>query len=176
MSIVETAARLARERLAPRAAEYDRDAKNPVDSWRDLWRDGLLGATIPRAHGGLGLDMPSYIGVVRVLAGGCASTAMTLHMHSTVMRFIDTLGTEAQRRRYFPEVVTHGKLEVTSRVIQTVGGRGAYRDFPAERAFRDMRTATLMPPTADRMLETIGKSALGLTEAMFRVSGGAPGA
>jgi len=26
------------------------------------------------------------------------------------------------------------------------------------------------------MLETIGKSALGLTEAMFRVSGGAPGA
>ena len=388
MSIVETAARLARERLAPRAAEYDRDAKNPVDSWRDLWRDGLLGATIPRAHGGLGLDMPSYIGVVRVLAGGCASTAMTLHMHSTVMRFIDTLGTEAQRRRYFPEVVRHGKLfgswgsepavslsrtllmetairaadddwvidgvkhfctmalgasyymvwcaldggtdmdkallqalvpaeapgmatdgkwdtlgmrgtyspsvtfkavrvpaeaalgqpgsavqvgviesfalgyaavyvgiaeaalafavdylrrrvvkpenvsvaqdptvqrhigelavrldaarlvleqsaagweaaeivergllanrakylasevglEVTSRVIQTVGGRGAYRDFPAERAFRDMRTATLMPPTADRMLETIGKSALGLTEAMFRVSGGAPGA
>ena len=50
MSIVETAARLARERLAPRAAEYDRDAKNPVDSWRDLWRDGLLGATIPRAR------------------------------------------------------------------------------------------------------------------------------
>jgi len=44
--------------------------------------------------------------------------------------------------------------------------------FPAERAFRDMRTATLMPPTADRMLETIGKSALGLTEAMFRVSSG----
>jgi len=36
VSIVETAARLARERLAPRAAEYDRDAKNPVDSWRDL--------------------------------------------------------------------------------------------------------------------------------------------
>ena len=270
--VLERAGRLARERLAPRAADYDRDATNPVDSWRELWREGLLGAAIPRAHGGLALDMPT-VGVIRALAGGCASTAMTLHMHSTVMRFIDTLGTEAQKRRYFPEVVRHGKLfgswgsepavslsrtllmetairaeddgwvidgvkhfctvvkpenisvaqdptvqrhvgelavrldaarlvlaqsaagwevadivergllanrakylasdvglDVTSRVIQTVGGRGAYRDFPAERAFRDMRTATLMPPTADRMLETIGKSALGLTEAMFRVS------
>jgi alkylation response protein AidB-like acyl-CoA dehydrogenase len=386
--VLEAAARLAREELAPRAADYDREATNPVESWRALWRSGLLASTIPRAHGGLGLDMPTYAGVIRTLAGACASTAMTLHMHSTVMRFIDALGTEAQRRRYFPEVVQHGKLfgswgsepavslsrtllmetaireaedgwaidgvkhfctmalgasyymvwcaldggtdmgkalvlalvpaeapgmrtdgawdtlgmrgtyspsvtftgvrvpadatlgqpgsavqvgvieafalgyaavyvgiaeaalafavdflrrrvvkpenvsvaqdptvqrhvgelavrldgarlvleqsatgweradivkrgllanrakylasevglEVTSRVIQTVGGRGAYRAYPAERAFRDMRTATLMPPTADRMLETIGKSALGLTEAMFRVSTGPQGA
>src|SRR5438046_10669928 len=54
--------------------------------------------------------MPTYVGVIRTLAGGCASTAMTLHMHATVMRFLDTLGTEAQRRRYFPEVVAHGRL------------------------------------------------------------------
>ncbi|HVQ26655.1 MAG TPA: acyl-CoA dehydrogenase family protein, partial [Planctomycetota bacterium] len=65
-------------------------------------------------------------------------------------------------------------LEVTSKCIQVVGGRGAYRDYPVERAFRDARTATLMPPTMDRMAELIGKSALGLTEGMFRISG-APG-
>ncbi len=35
---------------------------------------------------------------------------MTLHMHSTVMRFIDALGTEDQKRRYFHEVVEHGRL------------------------------------------------------------------
>jgi alkylation response protein AidB-like acyl-CoA dehydrogenase len=386
--IVGTAARLAREKLAPRAAEYDRDAKNPLDSWRDLWRDGLLAAAIPAAYGGLALDMPTYVAVIRELARGCASTAMTVHMHSTVMRFIDALATEEQKRRYFGEVVRAGKLfgswgsepavslsrtflmetairadgdgwvidgikhfctmalgasyymvwcaidgeadmgkaliqavvpadapgmatdgkwdtlgmrgtyspsvtftgvrvdaeatlgqpgaaiqvgvvesfglgyaavyvgiaeaslafaidylkkrvvrpenisvaqdptvqrhigelavrldaarlvleqaaagweradmvqrgmlanrakylasevglELTSRVIQTVGGRGAYKDFIAERAFRDMRTATLMPPTVDRMLETIGKSALGLTDGMFRIGGGPQGA
>jgi butyryl-CoA dehydrogenase len=58
-------------------------------------------------------------------------------------------------------------LEITSKVIQVVGGRGAYRDFPAERALRDVRTSTLMPPTPDRMLEAIGKSALGLDTPMF---------
>lgn len=108
--VVETAARVTREKLAPRAAEYDRDARNPVDSWRDLAAEGLLGVAVPAAYGGLGLDMPTYVDVIRTVAGGCANTAMTMHMHSTVMRFIDALGTDAQKRRYFPEVVQHGRL------------------------------------------------------------------
>jgi alkylation response protein AidB-like acyl-CoA dehydrogenase len=73
-------------------------------------------------------------------------------------------------------VATEAALEVTSRVVQVVGGRGAYKEFPAERAFRDVRTATLMPPTVDRMLEAIGKRALGIEEGMFRFGGGPQGA
>jgi alkylation response protein AidB-like acyl-CoA dehydrogenase len=96
VSIVETAACLARERLAPRAAHYDREAANTLESWRDLHAEHLLAAAVPVSHGGLGLDMPAYVEVIRVLAQGCASTAMTLHMHSTVMRFIEALGTPAQ--------------------------------------------------------------------------------
>ena len=78
-------------------------------------------------------------------------------------------GNLANRAKY---LATEVSLEVTSRVIQVVGGRGAYREFPLERAFRDVRTSTLMPPTMDRMLEAIGKSALGLTEGMFRINAG----
>ena len=381
--LVERADALTREKIAPRAAMYDREGKNPVESWSDLQREGYLACAVPTAYGGMGLDMATYIGVVRVIARGCASTAMTLHMHSTVMRFIDALGTDAQKRRYFAEVVEHGRLfgswgsepavslsrsflvetvvrqdrddyvvdgvkhfctmalgashymvwcaleggtdmgkallqvlvpadapgiatdgkwntlgmratfspsvtftgvrvakdtalgdpgtalrvgvvesfalgyaavyagiaegalafaidyakqrivkpenvpvahdptvqrhvgelaahldaarlvladtaerweaadvqergvlgnkakyiatevglAVTSKVIQVVGGRGAYKDFPAERAFRDLRTSTLMPPTVDRMLEGIGKNALGIDGGMFRVAG-----
>jgi hypothetical protein len=33
-----------------------------------------------------------------------------------------------------------------------------------------------MPPTLDRMAEAIGKGALGLTEAMFKMSGASPSA
>jgi alkylation response protein AidB-like acyl-CoA dehydrogenase len=68
-------------------------------------------------------------------------------------------------------LATEAGLAVTSKVIQVVGGRGAYKDFPAERAFRDLRTSTLMPPTVDRMLEGIGKNALGLDGGMFKVAG-----
>src|SRR5207245_2460530 len=84
------------EEIAPLAARYDSAGTNPVESWRALEREGFLGAAIPKAYGGLGLDMPTYIAVVRTLAGGCANTAMTVHMHSTVMRFIAAPGTEAQ--------------------------------------------------------------------------------
>jgi alkylation response protein AidB-like acyl-CoA dehydrogenase len=54
--------------------------------------------------------MATYIAVIRTIAQGCANTAMTVHMHSTVMRFIDALGTEAQKHRYFGEVVARGRL------------------------------------------------------------------
>jgi alkylation response protein AidB-like acyl-CoA dehydrogenase len=82
----------------------------------------------------------------------------------------DTLerGVLANRAKY---LATEVSLDVTSKVIQIVGGRGAYKDYPAERAFRDVRTATLMPPTIDRMIEAIGKSALGLDGAMFNMKG-----
>jgi hypothetical protein len=33
-----------------------------------------------------------------------------------------------------------------------------------------------MPPTVDRMIETIGKSALGISDTMFRMDPGARGA
>ena len=71
-------------------------------------------------------------------------------------------------------VATEAGLHVTSHAVQVVGGRGAYRDAPVERAYRDMRTATLMPPTMDRMLEAIGKSALGLQGGMFTLGAGPP--
>ena len=54
-------------------------------------------------------------------------------------------------------LATEVGLEVTSTAIQFVGGRGAYKDYPAERAFPGVRTSTLMSPTMDRRLEAIGK-------------------
>jgi acyl-CoA dehydrogenase len=80
-------------------------------------------------------------------------------------------GPLANRAKY---LATEVGLQVTSKAIQVVGGRGAYKDYPVERAFRDLRTCTLMPPTVDRMLEAIGKSALGLDAAMFHVAGTPP--
>jgi alkylation response protein AidB-like acyl-CoA dehydrogenase len=109
-AVVERVAELAREKIAPRAAHYDAIAANPVESWRELWPEGLLAMAIPQDYGGLGLDMPTYIGAIEALAQACANTAMTVHMHSTVHRFIAALGTPAQRARYFAETVERGKM------------------------------------------------------------------
>lgn len=109
-AVIERVERLTRERIAPRAAHYDAAGTNPVESWRDLWVEGFLAMAIPREYGGLGLDMPTYIGAIEALAKGCANTAMTVHMHSTVHRFIEALATTAQKRRYYAETVERGKM------------------------------------------------------------------
>jgi hypothetical protein len=46
-AVVALAERLTQERIAPRAGEYDAAGANPIESWRDLWREGLL-AGAPR--------------------------------------------------------------------------------------------------------------------------------
>jgi alkylation response protein AidB-like acyl-CoA dehydrogenase len=109
-AVIERIEQLTRENIAPRAAHYDAMAANPVESWRALRAEGFLAMAVPQEHGGLGLDMPSYIGAIETLATGCANTAMTVHMHSTVHRFIAALGTPAQQRRYFAETVQQGKM------------------------------------------------------------------
>ena len=53
--LVARVATLARERFAPRAAAYDRDAAFPAEDFVDLFKAGLFGASIPREYGGLGL-------------------------------------------------------------------------------------------------------------------------
>ena len=67
----------------------------------------------------------------------------------------------ASRAKY---AATQAALMVTSRCLQTVGGRGAHRASPLERLFRDVRTATLMPPNADRALEVIGRAELAVDD------------
>ena len=108
--LLATAERVARECLEPRAEHYDRTASHPRESWRDLWEQGFLGMAVPERYGGLGLDMLSYTMVIERLAQGCTSSAMTLHMHSVVQRFIDALCTPQQKSALYPDVVDSGKL------------------------------------------------------------------
>lgn len=67
----------------------------------------------------------------------------------------------AARAKY---VATEAALMVTSKAVQIVGGRSVHRRYPLERLFRDVRTATLMPPNVDRSMELIGKAMLDITD------------
>ena len=57
-TILDRAERVTRETIAPRASQYDVAGANPIESWRALWREGLLAGTVPAAHGGLGPTCP----------------------------------------------------------------------------------------------------------------------
>ena len=63
----------------------------------------------------------------------------------------------AARAKYAASLAS---LDVTSQCLQTVGGRGARKDMHLERLYRDVRTATLMPPNIDVSLELVGRAEL----------------
>ena len=139
--VLQVARRLATDCLAPRAAQYDSAATHPVDSWRDVWREGLLAMGIPERFGGLGLDMLTYVKAIELLTAGCTNTGMTVHMHSTVTRFIDALATEEQKTFYFREIVEDGKLF------------GSWGSEPETRGGTALRLTTITPQDGGFVIE-----------------------
>jgi alkylation response protein AidB-like acyl-CoA dehydrogenase len=65
-------------------------------------------------------------------------------------------------------IATTSALTVTRVAIDLAGGPGVLRRFPAERYFRDARTATVMVPAYDHALETVAKNELGYAEREIR--------
>jgi len=113
-ALVERVAKLARERLAPRAAHYDRTASFPAEDFDDLFAAGLLGAAVPREHGGLGLgpvrgDAFTLWMMTKELAKADLSLARCWEGHANSLVLIDALGSEEQRRRWFAGVVERGE-------------------------------------------------------------------
>jgi alkylation response protein AidB-like acyl-CoA dehydrogenase len=75
------ARRLGKARLAPRAAEYDRDARFPTENYADLRDAGLLAIAVPRQHGGLGAGYRAYMTTAAEIGRYCGATALTYNMH-----------------------------------------------------------------------------------------------
>jgi alkylation response protein AidB-like acyl-CoA dehydrogenase len=127
--IVERAAALARERFAGRAARHDEESSFPYENYRDLHEARLLALAVPRDHGGAGADAIAYVHALREMAKGCSATALTFNMHSTVTGFVAALGTEAQKRRIFGEIVGRGAriASITSEPEQSFRDRFVFQ-------------------------------------------------
>jgi hypothetical protein len=69
---------LARERVAPRAAEIDRSAEFPEDLRVLLAEQGILGLPFPERHGGLGADLLTVCLAIEALSAACATTGLIL--------------------------------------------------------------------------------------------------
>ena len=110
-ALVQTAARLARENFAPRAASYDANATFPFENYQDLREAGLLALTVPTEYGGLASDPTTYALTLLEIAKGCPATALTFNMHANVLGgFLTVLATPEQQRRYYSRVIEEGAL------------------------------------------------------------------
>lgn len=94
------------EKEVARVAEHtDQTEEPPVDLLRKAAAQGFLGATIPEAYGGAGLDYLTYTLLAEEISRYCLSTATALgiHLMLSAMTVLDG-GTEAQKRAYLPRL------------------------------------------------------------------------
>ncbi|MGH2502999.1 MAG: acyl-CoA dehydrogenase family protein [Ktedonobacterales bacterium] len=97
---------LARERVAPRAAEIDAKGEFPWDMKELLAKQDILGMPFPEELGGLGSSELSILMVIEELAKACATTSLLLCVQQLGSLPILLAGTEEQKRRWIPKLAT----------------------------------------------------------------------
>lgn len=116
-ALVDRVRELAREKFAPRAAYYDREATFPAEDFKDLFAAGLIAPVVPEEHGGLGLgpyrgDVFTLWMMTKEMAKADLSLARCWEGHVNSLVLLDGIANAEQKARWFKTVVERGDLWV----------------------------------------------------------------
>ena len=100
VSLRDSARRFTRERITPIAAECDREARFPMDVFREAWEIGLVNPTCPEAYGGSGMGEFANALIVDELAYGCTGIETSILANGLALTPIKLGGTEEQKKKY----------------------------------------------------------------------------
>ncbi len=100
------------ERIAPHAAEYDRDQVFPQKSFDACVEMELPSLSVPAAYGGAGADMVTQAIMAEELARACASTSVTMLISKLGMLPVMNFASEAIKHAYLPRIAS-GELQAS---------------------------------------------------------------
>jgi len=107
----ETVRTFARERVAPVAAELDREQRFPYELVEELAELGLMGMTITEEYGGAGADTVAYAIAIEELTRIDSSVAITVAAHHSLGTLpIYYFGSDEQKERWLPDLASGRKL------------------------------------------------------------------
>jgi isovaleryl-CoA dehydrogenase len=102
-----TVQQFAADEITPRAAEIDRTNQFPADLWRKMGDLGLLGITVEEAYGGTAMGYLAHVIAMEEVSRASASVGLSYGAHSNLcVNQIHRNGTEAQKRKYLPKLVS----------------------------------------------------------------------
>ncbi len=103
----DTVRRFAESRIAPLAAETDRNNAFPMHLWRELGVLGVLGITAPEDYGGAGMGYLAHCVAMEEISRASASIGLSYGAHSNLcVNQITRNGSPAQREKYLPKLIS----------------------------------------------------------------------
>jgi butyryl-CoA dehydrogenase len=101
----------ATERIAPAAAEIDEGGRFPRELVGEMASHGLLGVTIPKASGGLGLDYVSYaLGLEAIARASAVMSVIAGVNNSLVAEPIAAFGSDEQKQVWLRRLATGASI------------------------------------------------------------------
>ena len=114
LAVREMVRALARDEVAPIAAQYDESQDFPWATVKRMGELGLLGIPWDESLGGSGFDLIAYVIAIEEMAKVCASHAITISAHTTLGTSpIVHFGTVAQKEKYVP-LLASGRCSAVS--------------------------------------------------------------
>ena len=104
--LIEAIREIARERVAPRAAEIDHTGEFPWDMKELLAQQDILAMPFPLEYGGIGASELAIVMAIEELSRHCATTALILAVQQLGSLPIMLGGNEQQKRKYLPPLAS----------------------------------------------------------------------
>jgi isovaleryl-CoA dehydrogenase len=93
--------------IAPRAFDIDKTDQFPMDLWEKMGALGVLGITVSEEYGGANMGYLAHMVAMEEISRASASVGLSYGAHSNLcVNQIKRNGTEAQRAKYLPKLVS----------------------------------------------------------------------
>ncbi len=113
LAFKDAVVRFARKELNDGLAERERDGKLSRRNWQKCAEFGLIGLATPEAYGGAGEDILTTMLVMEGLGYGCKDNGLIFAINAqmwSVMHPILAFGSEAQKRKYLPSLISGERI------------------------------------------------------------------
>jgi alkylation response protein AidB-like acyl-CoA dehydrogenase len=128
----DNARRFLEREIAPLVADHERRGELPAGIYPRLVAPGFVGATVPAADGGHGLDLTSYLVLVEELAYCWGSLRSSVTTHNLAAGILAQAGTPEQRARHLPGLVSGEHIGCFALTEPNVGSDAAGVQLVAE--------------------------------------------